>query len=122
MGYEHKLSEKQLQEEVRQMWDDRFAFEKDMANLPEVPSIATLRFLMCAQPRGVSFHLFWERGKVLQDKYGWSFPPYKDGTIPTKTEYEIAAGVWSFMREGLVRAIDQHKTEAEQWSTDDGPA
>jgi len=115
MGYEHKLSHEALQREIRQMWDDKFAFDKDMANLPEVPSIATMRFLINSKPGGVSFHLFWERGKMLQAKHAY-------GTILTKTEYEIAAGIWSLMREGLVRAIDDYKFEAEQWETDDGQA
>jgi hypothetical protein len=97
-AYEDTLSPEQLRREVRELWDREAAFERDLNDLPEVPSMETLRLLSCA---GMGTHnpdCYWV-GKQIQrfTEAGKS--------IPWKTEYECAAGLWALIRAGIIGPV-----------------
>lgn len=60
------------------------AFSRDLRNLPDVPSANVLWFL--TRTTAAKFPSDWEIGKRLQRE--------NPGTIPAKTECEMAAGLW----------------------------
>lgn len=78
----------------------RYEFNRALIDLPQIPNMAVLQFLMHAamNSRGMDF---WNRGKELQRD--------NPNTIPWKTEYECAAGMWDCIRSGLLPEGDAGK-------------
>jgi len=89
--YENTLSIDELRKEVRHCWNMQRAFTEALAELPDVPDHLALRLLV--DVRG-GFPEMWEIGKNEQRKHPW-------GTVPSKTEYEIAQGFWSIIRDAF---------------------
>lgn len=88
---EDRMSIEELRREVRRCWDTQHTFFDALSELPDVPPHAVLRFL--ADYRGGFPHM-WEIGKIEQRDHPW-------GVVPAKTEYEIAQGLWSIIRDAL---------------------
>lgn len=92
--YENTLSLEELRREVRQRWDTEHDLVRALRDLPEVPSWRVQRLLS----RAAKYPEDWERGKKLQRQHG-------SGAITYKTEYEMGAGLWARIREGLDAAL-----------------
>lgn len=90
-GIEYRMTEDQLRQALRQAWDQHYAFMEALSELPDVPSHEALRVLV--DYRG-GFPDMWEIGKTEQRQHAW-------GMVPSKTEYEIAQGLWSIIRDAL---------------------
>lgn len=101
--YENRLDIEELRREVRGGWDEKNAFAEALITLPEVPSVAALRLLQNAA-------MNWHRSAGRQDvdlmaiardlQHRLNTDEHR--AIPYKTEYEVAAGLWSLIREGLL--------------------
>lgn len=89
--YENTFSLERLRKEVRLCWDMQSAFCDAISELPDVPDHLALKFM--TDIRG-GFPEMWEIGKKEQREQ-----PY--GTVPSKTEYEIAQGYWSVIRDAF---------------------
>ena len=74
------------------------ALSDDLIDLPEVPSINTMRAL---QHAAMNFHKhgfdLWALGKQLQNRTPM-------GTVPYATEFECATGLWVVIRDGIISA------------------
>ena len=74
------------------------ALSDDLIDLPEVPSINTMRAL---QHAAMNFHThgfdLWALGKQLQNRTPM-------GTVPYATEFECATGLWVVIRDGIISA------------------
>lgn len=93
MAVEDEMGVDELRKELRVEWDQRFAFCRALKDLPEIPDYNVQRFIVGL--RGVTkFPEDWSRGKTLQQEHR--------GTVPHKTEYELAVGFWSRLRKGLL--------------------
>lgn len=106
--YENTLSTDQLRAEVRRCWDRDAALNDALIDLPEIPSVDVMAALTHA---AMNMHRspvknlpFMEAARKLQsshpskiDANGCIFQP-----VPFKTEYEYAAGLWTFIRNGLL--------------------
>lgn len=90
MNFEDQMSIEDLRREVREQWDQHRQFMHDLAELPDVPDYLTLRHLAHF---GGGFPDMWEIGKAEQREHR--------GKVPYKTEYEIAQGLWSLIRNAL---------------------
>jgi len=95
---EERMEAPELRRELRFAWDQLHELVDALSELPDVPSHLALRAL--ADYRG-GFPDFWEIGKKEQRQHPW-------GTVPAKTEYEIAQGLWSIIRD----ALRAHKASA----------
>ncbi len=93
-NYEDTLTIDELRREVRTLWDRELALNMDLLNLPEVPSIETMRALTHAA-MGMCDPDVKPIGCALQRDHK---------SIPYKTEYECAAGLWSLLRAGVLAA------------------
>lgn len=89
--YENTFTLEELRREVRRMWDNQAELVKALKELPEVPHWRVQRVLgMAAKfPEDASI------GKRLQNEHGLD-------AIAPKTEYEMGAGLWWRIREGLL--------------------
>ena len=88
--YENSLSLEELRREVRRLWDNEAQLVKALRELPEVPHWRVQRVL----GRAAKFPEDGNIGKRLQNEHGLD-------AIAPKTEYEMGAGLWWRIREGL---------------------
>ena len=88
--YENTLSIEDLRRELRRAWDEKLALRNALRALPEVPPPLVMKALSSA----ATFPTDWEIGKKMQRE----FP----GSVPWKTEYQMGAGLYSRIREGLM--------------------
>jgi hypothetical protein len=93
-NYEDALSIDELRREVRILWDRELALNMDLLNLPEVPSVETLRALTHAA-MSIRDPDVKSIGVALQKAHKG---------VPYKTEFECAAGLWSLLRSGMIAA------------------
>lgn len=93
-NYEDTLSLEELRREVRTLWDREHALTSDLRDLPEIPSIETMRTLTGAgmATRSPDVHSIGCKMRRTHKN------------IPYKTEFECAVGLWSLMREGILAA------------------
>ncbi len=91
MSIEDRMEAPELRRELRRAWDQHYALMEALSELPDVPSHEALRALV--DYRG-GFPDMWGIGKREQRQHPW-------GTVPAKTEYEIAQGLWSIIRDAL---------------------
>lgn len=94
MNIEESMTPEQLRKSLRRAWEGQFAFAHALQHLPEIPTVEALRFIVDLPSVG-TFPDDWNKGKELQRTHGY-------GVVPTKTEYEIAAGFWFRLRKGLL--------------------
>ena len=88
--YENTFSLEDLRKEVRRQWDARNALVRALRDLPEVPDWRVQRLLGMADTNEDA-----NIGKRLQREHGFDL-------IAPKFEYEIGAGLWHRIREGLI--------------------
>lgn len=93
--YENTLSIEELRREVRDCWDKELALKHALSELPEVPEPAALRALAHLNVHDPE-RRYWEAGTALQQRHR--------GAVPYKYEYEAAAGLWVYLRLGLLEA------------------
>lgn len=91
MNIEDRMEAPELRRQLREAWDQHYALMEALSELPDVPSHEVLRAL--ADYR-VGFPDMWEIGITEQRQHPW-------GVVPAKTEYEIAQGLWSIIRDAL---------------------
>ncbi len=91
MKIEDHMTVEELRSELCFAWDQHQELMGALSELPDVPSHLVLRAL--ADFRG-GFPDMWELGKAEQRNHGWQ-------VVPAKTEYEIAQGLWSIIRDAL---------------------
>jgi hypothetical protein len=91
--YENTFSVDDLRKEVRRQWDARNALVKALKELPEVPDWRVLKLLSHA----ATFPEDAMMGKSMQRQFGF------DAVAP-KTEYEMGAGLWKRIRDGLQKS------------------
>lgn len=91
--YENTFSLEDLRKEVRRQWDARNALVKALRDLPEVPDWRVLKLLSHA----AHFPDDAEIGKAMQRQHGFE-------AIAPKVEYEMGAGLWKRIRDGLTDA------------------
>jgi hypothetical protein len=97
MQLEDEMEAPELRREVRTLWNRQHAFDMDMRDLPEVPSISTMRLLSSAAMNVHKPDLMVEARRLQYEH------PSK---VPYKSEYERAAGLWSILRNALIAARD----------------
>lgn len=115
MNVEDSMTIEELRREVRRLWDTQHAFDDALRNLPEYPSTEALRVLKEAALGSVHSDLS-EVGNALKRKWYDEHKPgpeesfaawYHSCPIPSKTEYEIAAGMWVVIRAALLEKTKQ---------------
>ena len=92
------LSVEQLRRQLERSFDERNALNRDLCDLPVVPSIDTLSTLTHA-----AMNL---RAGIDLQGIGNRLQRENDG-IPYKCEYERAAGLWSVIRDGIIAAMER---------------
>lgn len=105
--YENTFTLEELRREVRRCWDAQHQLSKAFKDLPEMPGHAAMR-LMDDFPHG-AWPRVWELGKAEQNRlmprgHGGSYD-FTNHPVPFKTEYEIAAGMWSIIRDALRKEL-----------------
>lgn len=94
VDYEYTLTVEQLRTEVRGLWDQSQTISNAFIKLPEVPPI---EFMKMFSNIAMNLHGcdLWEKGKDLQRNNSIN-------KIPTKCEYEVAAGFWVLIRDAII--------------------
>jgi hypothetical protein len=104
--YENTLTLEELRLEVRRCWNAQHELSIALKDLPEMPGHAAMR-LIDDYPHG-AWPRVWELGKAEQRRlvggHGGKLD-FSKHAVPYKTEYEIAAGVWSIIRDSLRAAF-----------------
>lgn len=92
-AYEDTFSLEELRKEVRREWDAKAALVRALRDLPSVPDWRVLRLLS----RAAVFPDDGNTGKAMQKEHGLE-------AIAPKVEYEMGAGLWKRIRDGLTEA------------------
>lgn len=90
--YEHTFTLEELRKEVRREWDAKHSLVKALKELPEVPDWRVLKLLSHA----AAFPDDATIGKAMQRVHGLE-------SIAPKVEYEMGAGLWKRIRDGLLK-------------------
>lgn len=107
LGAQQNAQEEDVRSAVDAKFAVRVAFRKAVQSLPEIAPKEVLAVLGSVPMSDAFFH----EGKRLQRLYGL------DAVAP-RVEQECAAGVWSFMRQGILAASPK-PTDAEKEVGDD---
>jgi hypothetical protein len=103
--YENRITHEELKREYRRVINAQHAFFDAINTMDEVPSREALWFLIDARAPH-AFPDCWSIGKEMQRRI--------PGSVPWKTELEIAAGIWTCMREGFLARFPDIAPKAEE--------
>lgn len=105
MSLEDGYSVDRLKRELRYSWDQGMAVNQALIDLPEIPPVLVLDFLVHAAMNSGRYVDLWSIGKEMQQMISVkdNFRNPEHG-IPYRTEYECAAGMWSIIRNALLEA------------------
>ena len=101
--YENTLTVDELRREVRNCWDAELELRKAIVDMPEVPHWRVLYLLSSGAMNKFDWR-YYNLGNELQKKHGWEL-------VPTKTEYEFAAGLWSVWRNAMIAFEEKAREE-----------